>query len=124
MIPEVGEEGVVMVPAPLTSVQVPVPVVAVFPARVAVVPQTVCAEPAFAVVGAVTPVIVTVDVDAGHGAFVMLHWKTFGPTPSPVIPDVGEVGVVMVPAPLTSVQVPVPVVAVFPARVAVVPQIL
>ena len=73
MIPEVGEEGVVIVPEPLTKVQVPVPVVGVFPASVAVVPQTVCGVPALAVVGAATPVIVTVEVEAMQGALVMLH---------------------------------------------------
>ena len=41
MIPDVGDDGVVIVPVPLTKVQRPVPVVAVFPAKVAVVPHTV-----------------------------------------------------------------------------------
>jgi hypothetical protein len=39
--PDVGEDGVVTVPVPETSVQRPVPVAGVFPASVAVVPQTV-----------------------------------------------------------------------------------
>jgi hypothetical protein len=120
--PEVGEEGVVMVPVPLVSVHAPVPAVGVFPASVAVVPQTLCAGPAFDVVGVETPVIVTVEVEGVHGGLLIVQVNTFGPTPNPVKPEVGEDGVVMVPVPLVSVQVPVPTVGVFPASVAVVPQ--
>jgi hypothetical protein len=50
----------------------------------------------------------------------MVHLKVFAPTPRAVTPDVGLPGVVIVPAPLTKVHVPVPVVAVLPANVAVV----
>lgn len=73
-------------------------------------------------VGGATPVIVTVDDEAGQGALLIVHWKTFAPTPKAVTPDVGEDGVVIAPAPLTNVHVPVPVTAVLPASVAVVPQ--
>ncbi len=66
--------------------------------------------------------IVTDEEDAVHGELVMVHSKTFAPTPKPVTPDVGDDGVVMVPAPLTKVHAPVPTVAVLPASVAVVPQ--
>ena len=118
VIPDVGDEGVVMVPAPLTNVQAPAPTVAVFPANVAVVPQTVCAVPASAVVGPPVLVMVTVLVEAGHGALSIVHINTFAPVANPVTPDVGDEGVVIVPAPLTKVQVPVPTVAVFPAKVA------
>ena len=62
-------------------------------------------------------VIVTVDVEDGQGAFAIVHINTFGPTPRPVTPDVGDVGLVIVPAPLTNVQVPVPTIGVFPANV-------
>ena len=41
MTPDVGDEGVVMAPIPLTSVQVPVPIVGLLPASVAVVPHIV-----------------------------------------------------------------------------------
>lgn len=54
----------------------------------------------------------------------MVHINTFAPAPKPVTPDVGDVGVVIVPLPLTSVHKPVPVTGVFPARVALVPQTL
>ena len=58
-MPDVSDEGVEIAPAPLINVQVPEPVKAVFPARVAVVPQTVWLGPAAATVGGVTPVTVT-----------------------------------------------------------------
>ena len=73
-------------------------------------------------VGVALLVIITSSKDAVHGAFDIVHLKVFTPTPSPVIPDVGLPGVVMVPVPLISVHVPVPIVAVLPASVAVVAQ--
>lgn len=42
------------------------------------------------------------------------------PVTKPVTPDVAEVGVVIEAVPLTTVHKPVPIVGVFPARVAVV----
>jgi hypothetical protein len=62
-----------------------------------------------------------VDVDGGQGALLIVHINKFAPTPNPVIPDVGDDGVVIVPAPLTNVHTPVPTAGVLPARVAVVP---
>ena len=108
-------------PLPLTKVHVPVPTVGVFPANVALVEHKVWLDPAFDVVGDATPVIVTVLVDGVHGALLIVHWNTFAPTPKPVTPLVGELGVVIVPEPLTKVHTPVPVVGVLPANVAVVP---
>ena len=66
----------------------------------------------------------TLDVLGVHGGFEIVQVNTFAPTPRPVTPDVGEDGVVIVPVPLVNVQVPVPIVGVFPAKVAVVPQIV
>jgi hypothetical protein len=71
--PDAGEEGVVIVPAPPTSVHVPVPVRGVFPASVAVLPHIVCGTPALAVVGGSTPVIVTVDDEEVQGELEMVH---------------------------------------------------
>ena len=67
---------------------------------------------------------VLTEEDAAQGGFEIVHSKIFGPTPNPVTPEVGDVGEVIVPAPLTSVHNPVPVVGVFPASVAVVAQTL
>lgn len=121
---DVALEGLVTVPAPLTLLQVPVPDTGLFPARVADVPQTLCAGPASAVVGAGMPVMVTSLVEAAQGAFPMVQRNTLAPVPSPVTVDAGLEGLVTVPAPLILVHVPVPATGVFPASVAVVPHTL
>jgi len=54
----------------------------------------------------------------------MVQTKIFVPTPNPVSPDVGEVGVVMVALPATMVQSPVPTTGVFPASAVLVAQIV
>ena len=106
-----------ILPVPLTIVHNPVPVAALLPAKVALVLQTVCPVPALDAVGAANPVMVTVEVDEGQGALEMVHSKTFAPVPNPVIPLVGDPGVVIIPAPLTNVHVPTPTVGAFPASV-------
>ena len=90
-----------------------------------VVPQVaapVWSGPAAATVVAATLVITTSSKVAVQGAFEIVHLKVFAPTPKPVIPEVGLLGVVIVPVPLINVQAPVPTVAVLPANVAVVAQ--
>jgi hypothetical protein len=123
VIPEVLDVGEVIVPDPLTSVHKPIPTDGIFPASVAVVPQTVCAGPAIEVVAPPVFVIVTVLVEGGQGGFEIVHINTFAPAPKPVTPEPGVVGLVIVPAPLTNVQIPVPEVGAFPASVADVLQI-
>ena len=66
--------------------------------------------------------MVTCELDDEQGEFDIVHSKMLGPTPKPVIPEVGEPEVVIVPVPLINVQVPVPIVGVLPAKVAVVAQ--
>ena len=75
VIPEVGLPGVVIVPAPLINVQVPVPTVAVLLARVAVVAQTVWSDPAFAIVGFLLKVIATSSVEEAQGGLVIVQRK-------------------------------------------------
>ena len=120
--PELGEPGVVIVPEPLINVHVPVPTVAVFPAKFVEVAHIVWLLPALETVGIATPVIVTCEVEGVQGALEIVHSKTLGPVPKPVTPEVGEDGVVIVPEPLINVHAPVPVVGVFPAKVAEVAQ--
>ena len=73
----------VIVPAPLTNVHVPVPIVAVFPANVAVVPQTVWFGPALAVVvGPAGCVIVIVAVPGQP--LLSKTFKVYVPAGSPV----------------------------------------
>ena len=64
----------------------------------------------------------TVSLDGGHDAFVIVHTNVFAPTVKPVTPDVGSLGVVTVALPAITVHAPVPTDGVFPARVAVVEQ--
>ena len=66
--------------------------------------------------------MITSSKEAVQGALEIVQRNVFAPTPSDVIVLVGLEDVVIVPAPLMSVQTPVPVVAVFPASVADVPQ--
>jgi hypothetical protein len=122
--PEVGLEGVVTTAVPETTDQAPVPVVGIFPSRVAVEAQTAWSPPAFAVVIPPVTLITTSSVEAVHGELLMVHLKVFAPIASPVTPEVGLEGVVIVAVPDITVQVPVPTMAVFPARVVVEPQIV
>jgi archaellin len=117
---EVGLPGVVTLALPAITVHTPVPTVGALPARAAVVEQTVWSGPALAVVGEASRVIATVSVEDPHEPLLTVHLKRFGPTPRAVTVDVGLPGVVIVPEPLTRLQVPVPTEGVFPARVAVV----
>ena len=67
--------GVVIVPAPLINVQVPVPTAAVLPASVAVAAQTLWSEPAVAVVGFLLKVITTSSVEEVQGELVIVQRK-------------------------------------------------
>ena len=68
-------------------------------------------------VGVELLVMMTSSVEGVQTPLEIVHRKVFAPTPSAVSPDVGEVGVVMVPLPEISVHIPVPTVGVFAARV-------
>ena len=62
---------------PETTAHVPVPDVAVLPARVIAAPkQTVCADPAVAVVGTPLTLMVTSDADAVHALLLMVQRNT------------------------------------------------
>ncbi len=63
--------------------------------------------------------IVILATEAAQGGFCILHLKTFGPTPKPVIVVIGDTEFVIVPAPEIKVQVPTPIAAAFAAMVAV-----
>ena len=66
--------------------------------------------------------MITSSKEGVHDPLEIVQRKVLEPTPSAVNPDVGEVGVVIVAVPEIKVHIPVPVVGVFPARVAVVEQ--
>ena len=122
--PDVGELGVVIVPVPETTVHKPVPTLGVFPARVAVVVlHKFWSGPASALTEPALTVNTTSSVDEAQGGLLIVQRKvTVVPALRPVTPEVGELGVVIVPVPETTVHCPVPTVGVLPARVAVVPQ--
>jgi len=66
-------------------------------------------------------VIITSSVEGVQGGLEIVHRKVAVPgTAKPVTPEVGEEGVVMVAVPDTTLHAPVPIVGVFPAKVAVV----
>ena len=118
--PDVALPEVVIVAVPDTKVHAPVPVVGALPAKVVLVAHIVWSTPALDVVGAADLVMITSSVDAVQGELLIVHLKVFAPTPNAVMADVGLVGVVNVADPVTTVHNPVPLVAVLPARVAVV----
>ena len=69
---------------------------------------------------ALETVITTLLVDAVQGAFAMVHCRVADPTTSPVTPELGKLGEVMVAEPEITDQVPIPTIGVLPARVVVV----
>jgi hypothetical protein len=72
--------------------------------------QVLWSGPAFATGAAgLKRVIVTWSLvrPFAQGPLLKVHRNTFAPNPSPVTPEVGEVGVVIVPDPLTSIHCPV-----------------
>ena len=71
--PLVGEAGVLTIAPPAITVHVPVPVVIVLPANVAVVAQTLWSGPARAVVGAAVRVIVTSSNDGAQEPLVLVQ---------------------------------------------------
>ena len=65
--------------------------------------------------------IVTSSAETAHPPLLIVQRKvTDAPIVNPVKPDVGDVGLVMVAVPDTTVHKPVPTVGVLPAKVAVV----
>ena len=76
MKPEVGlVDAVNEPPAPVITLQEPVPTVGAFAAKVAAPPQTVWSGPAFATVGAAINVITTSSVEGAQGAFETVQRK-------------------------------------------------
>jgi hypothetical protein len=118
--PLFGKVGEVIKPVPEIKVQLPVPTAGVLPFNVATVAQTVWFAPATDAVGFRSRVIDIVEDVLGQTPLLIVHWKTFTPAPKPVIPVVSRVGVVIIPAPETNVQLPVPTAAVLAAMLAVV----
>ena len=117
----VGESEFVIVPDPAMIDHEPVPETALFAAMVTVpVVQTVCAGPAFAIVGTALLTIVICETELAQGALEMVHANTLVPAGAkPVIVVTEEAGVVITPAPEIFVQTPTPTTGAFAAIVAV-----
>jgi hypothetical protein len=116
--PDAGSPGVVTEALPAITVHVPVPTAGVLPASVALAAHTVWSDPALAAVGDAALVIVTVSLDEGHDALLMVQTKEFVPTLNPVTPEAGLPGAVTEAPPAMTVHTPVPFVGVLPAKVA------
>jgi hypothetical protein len=111
--PVTDEEAVFILvtePVPVPTDQTPVPVVGVFADSIAEEAHKVCEVPAFEMVGGISRVIVTVLVDEGHVPFEIVHTKLFAPSLKPVTLVELELGLVTEPVPVTTDQIPVPVV--------------
>ena len=122
-----GEFGLSIVAVPLTTVQVPIPMAAVFPAITAVSWQAmVWSVPAFAVVGFSLKRMFTSSNVVAQGGVATVHRKVYVVPAMPLKTEVGLAGVTMVPpTPAMIVQFPVPEPGALPARLRLVrPQVL
>ena len=118
--PEVAELGVVIVAEPLTKLQTPEPTLGVLPASVKeLMLQFTRSVPADAGVTAASFVSTTSSVDEQVPLVVVQRRVALVPAGTPVTLEVAEEDVVIVAVPLTTVQVPEPVVGTLPARVKV-----
>ena len=117
-----GSVEFVIVAVPEINVHNPDPTIGVFPVKLEADEQIVESNPAFETVGKSNLKIVIESNESAHVPFEIVHTNVFVPTLNAVIPEVGDVGVVGVAEPTTTVHNPVPTTGVFPASVAVVVQ--
>src|ERR1044072_1060613 len=106
--PDVGEEGVVIVAVPVTTLHAPVPVPGVLPASVKLpLLHLLWSGPAFDVIKA--PLVSTTSSVDVQPPLVIVHLKVaLVPAGTPVTPEVREEGVVIVAVPVTTVHNPEP----------------
>ena len=116
-----GEREFVIVPLPLITDHVPIPLVGVLAERVVEGEDihNVWFDPAIALLGTRSICILIVDVLDPQMPLAIVHFKTFKPAPKPVTVLVSRVGVVILPLPKIIDHVPVPTRAVFPASTVV-----
>src|SRR4051812_31568592 len=108
-----GLVGVVTLPPPLTTIQLPVPTAGTFAPKVVfgLLIQIVWLAPALAgVVAGSTVMVMLLLVDEQVFALVMLHVNIFWPRLKPVTVLEGLLAAVTTPLPLTTIQLPVPTV--------------
>jgi hypothetical protein len=101
--------GVVTMPLPDKTDQLPVPIESTLPASVVLgdVMQINWSTEALAVVGGLLTRIETVEV-LMHDPFEIFHWKTEFPVPNPFIAVIAKAGFTMLPEPETSDHEPTP----------------
>ncbi|TAE63132.1 MAG: hypothetical protein EAY68_08070 [Bacteroidetes bacterium] len=92
----------------LNTDQVPVPIAGKFPVIAVLVPQIVWSFPAIATLGCAVLVMTSVLSEGGQFPLLTLHLNTLFPTPKLITEALFAFGFNIVPAPLTKVQVPVP----------------
>ena len=116
---ELGEVGTIIDPLPETTNQFPLPIIGELAERtVDVLLHIVWSNPAKATVGIISTRI-TMRSEVMHDPLVIVHLRVAeAPGTRPVREEVSEAGVVMVAAPATKVQSPVPTPGALPARVA------
>jgi hypothetical protein len=109
---------------PRSTDQIPVPVVGLFAASVAVVAQTVCEVPALETEGNPSRWIVTVDADAGHTPLDTVHTNLFIPTLNELTAVVNESGVATDAGTESDVHAPTPTDGLIADNVALAEQIV
>ncbi len=102
-----------IVAVPVITVHNPVPTTTILPLNVVVEAHTDCEVPANATVGKLSLTIAIVELETGQTPLLIVHWKTFVPTPNPVAVVVAEFGAVAVPNPDITVQAPTPITGLF-----------
>ena len=107
----VGSLALVNIPEPETTVHNPVPIDGVLADKVETVAQMDWSEPAFAVVGAASIVILTSSNTLPQAPPGIVQRNTLIPVESPLTPVVASEALTNVPLPLMTVQIP-PVAAV------------
>jgi hypothetical protein len=83
----------------------------------------VWSRPAFGVTAAWSTVIVTEDTDDGQVPFEIVQVKTFAPVDNPETEVVAEAVLLKIPVPEVIVQMPLPIIGVFAAKLVLVAQI-
>ncbi len=116
---EFGLVEFVITPPPVNTDHVPVPVVGVFAANVALGEeiQTVWLLPALAMLVAGSTIIVIVEALVAHTPFPISHCKTCVPTVNPITVVLFKLGFVIVAVPDKTDHVPVPTAGLFPFNV-------
>lgn len=120
--PELGLEGVAIVPPPVKIAHKPEPIAGRFPLRLMEESHMAMSGPAKAGVGGRSRTMVTVSLLGGQTPLVIDQMKTLVPAPSAEMFVLGPAGVAMLPEPENKYQSPVPIKGALPETEVLVPQ--